>query len=103
MNHIPQPKPVQLDYFDPNIVVGIVEESESLESAEKEGRKVKNNTHAHTCECYMQCIQETKGRSKSAANKSSQGENNQVETLAVVDHPVYLYSLLLMSQCRCCH
>lgn len=41
MSHIPQPKPVQLDYFDPNIVVGIVEESESLESAEKEGRKVK--------------------------------------------------------------
>lgn len=40
MSHIPQPKPVQLDYFDPNIVVGIVEESESMESAEKEGRKV---------------------------------------------------------------
>ena len=40
MSHIPQPKPIQLDYFDPNIVVGIVEESESLESTEKEGRKV---------------------------------------------------------------
>ena len=50
MNHIPQPKPVQLDYFDPNIVVGIVEESESLESAEKEGRKVTkipNNKNTH--------------------------------------------------------
>ena len=49
MSHIPQPKPVQLDYFDPNIVVGIVEESENLESAEKERRKmiVINTTHTH--------------------------------------------------------
>lgn len=44
MSHIPQPKPVQLDYFDPNIVVGLVEEPESIESAEKEGRKVTKNT-----------------------------------------------------------
>lgn len=53
MDHIPQPKPVQLDYFDPNIVVGIVEESESIESAEKEGRKVANNfPHANTISSY---------------------------------------------------
>lgn len=63
MSHIPQPKPVQLDYFDPNIVVGIVEESESMESAEKEGRK------------------ETKARSKSANNKSGQGDGNQMLSL----------------------
>ena len=53
MSHIPQPKPVQLDYFDPNIVVGIVEESESLESAEKEGRKVKNNNTHMTSTCNI--------------------------------------------------
>ena len=40
MTHIPYPKPLQIDYFDPNIVVGVFEEPESSESAEKEGRKV---------------------------------------------------------------
>jgi len=52
MSHIPQPKVVQLDNFDPNIVVGIVEESESLESAEKEGRKVKKS---YTCTHSIHC------------------------------------------------
>ena len=56
MSHIPQPRPVQLDCFDPNIVVGIVEESESIDSAEKEGRKVIPLQSKNKCTPLLVCM-----------------------------------------------
>ena len=56
MSHIPQPRPVQLDCFDPNIVVGIVEESESIDSAEKEGRKVIPLQSKNMCIPLLACM-----------------------------------------------